>query len=73
MRYGFIGLGNLGQHLAGSLVRAGFDLTVNDLSRANAEACSQRAPNGRIRLLPSRAALTQSSPACRRRKCRRPC
>ena len=38
MRYGFIGLGNLGQHLAGSLVRAGFDLTVNDLSRANAEA-----------------------------------
>jgi 3-hydroxyisobutyrate dehydrogenase len=38
MRYGFIGLGNLGQHLAGSLTRAGFDLTVNDLARANAGA-----------------------------------
>jgi 3-hydroxyisobutyrate dehydrogenase len=36
LRYGFIGLGNLGQHLAGSLARAGFELTVNDLSRANA-------------------------------------
>ena len=38
MRYGFIGLGNLGQNLAASLLRAGFDLTVNDLSRANAAA-----------------------------------
>jgi 3-hydroxyisobutyrate dehydrogenase-like beta-hydroxyacid dehydrogenase len=24
IRYGFIGLGNLGRHVAGSLVRAGF-------------------------------------------------
>lgn len=38
MRYGFIGLGHLGRFLAGSLVRAGFDLTVNDLDHANAEA-----------------------------------
>ncbi len=30
MRYGFIGLGNLGGHLAASLVRAGFDVTVHD-------------------------------------------
>lgn len=30
MRYGFIGLGNLGGHLAASMVRAGFDLTVHD-------------------------------------------
>lgn len=30
MRYGFIGLGHLGQHLAGSLVKAGFDVVVND-------------------------------------------
>ncbi|MDO6966540.1 NAD(P)-dependent oxidoreductase [Rhizobium alvei] len=37
MRYGFIGLGNLGQHLAGSLIREGFDVTVNDLDRGNAE------------------------------------
>lgn len=33
MRYGFVGLGNLGQHLAASLVRAGFDVTVHDLNR----------------------------------------
>ncbi len=31
MRYGYIGLGNLGGHLAISLLRAGFDLTVYDL------------------------------------------
>jgi 3-hydroxyisobutyrate dehydrogenase len=30
MRYGFIGLGNLGAQLAASLLRAGFDLTVHD-------------------------------------------
>jgi len=32
MRYGFIGLGNLGAHLAGSLLREGFALTVYDLN-----------------------------------------
>ena len=37
MRYGFIGLGNLGAKLAGSLVREGFDLTVNDMNRVHAE------------------------------------
>lgn len=36
MLYGFIGLGNLGQKLAGSLLRAGFAVTVNDLNEANA-------------------------------------
>ncbi len=36
MKYGFIGLGNLGAHLAGSLVREGFDVTVTDLDKANA-------------------------------------
>jgi len=36
MRYGFVGLGNLGAKLAGSLLRGGFDLTVNDLHRAAA-------------------------------------
>jgi len=30
MRLGFVGLGNLGRHLAASLVRAGFPLTVHD-------------------------------------------
>ncbi|NML74329.1 NAD(P)-dependent oxidoreductase [Rhizobium sp. S-51] len=36
MRYGFIGLGNLGRHLAGSLVAHGFDVTVNDLDKQQA-------------------------------------
>ena len=37
MRYGFIGLGNLGAHLAAGLRRGGFDLTVHDLHRQAAE------------------------------------
>lgn len=37
MRYGFIGLGHLGGHLAASLLRNGFDLTVHDLDRNTAE------------------------------------
>jgi 3-hydroxyisobutyrate dehydrogenase len=35
-RYGFIGLGNLGFHLAASLIRSGFEVTVHDLNRAAA-------------------------------------
>ena len=31
MRVGFIGLGNVGGKLAGSLLRNGFELTVRDL------------------------------------------
>jgi 3-hydroxyisobutyrate dehydrogenase len=37
MKYGFIGLGNLGRHLAGSLVRHGFDVVVTDIVLANAD------------------------------------
>jgi 3-hydroxyisobutyrate dehydrogenase len=37
MRYGYIGLGNLGGHLAASLQRAGNKLAVHDLDRALAE------------------------------------
>jgi 3-hydroxyisobutyrate dehydrogenase len=37
MRYGFIGLGNLGGHLAASLLRHGFALTVHDLNKAAAD------------------------------------
>jgi len=33
MQYGFIGLGNLGRHLAANLVRAGFKVIVHDLDR----------------------------------------
>ncbi len=32
-RLGFIGIGNLGVHLAGSLLRAGFPLTIYDLNK----------------------------------------
>ena len=34
---GFIGLGNLGRHLAASLLRAGHQVTVNDLNRSLAD------------------------------------
>lgn len=37
MKYGYIGLGNLGGHLAASLLQAGFDLTVYDKNPALAE------------------------------------
>ncbi|MDQ0391492.1 NAD(P)-dependent oxidoreductase [Labrys monachus] len=37
MRYAFIGLGHLGRHLAASLVRKGFDVTVHDLDRKAAD------------------------------------
>jgi 3-hydroxyisobutyrate dehydrogenase len=37
MLYGYIGLGNLGEHLAMSLVKAGFPVTVSDLDKAAAE------------------------------------
>ena len=35
--FGFIGLGNVGAKLAGSLLRSGFDLTVRDLNRSVAQ------------------------------------
>lgn len=37
MKIGFIGLGNVGGKLAGSIQRNGFDLTVRDLDRSMAE------------------------------------
>ena len=37
MKYGFIGLGNLGANLAGSLLRNSFDVTVTDLNKSAAE------------------------------------
>ncbi|NNL72462.1 MAG: NAD(P)-dependent oxidoreductase [Silicimonas sp.] len=37
MKIGFIGLGNVGSKLAGSLLRNGYDLTVRDLDRGLAE------------------------------------
>ena len=37
MKYGFIGLGHLGANLAGSLLREGFDVTVTDINREQAQ------------------------------------
>ncbi|MEO1399222.1 MAG: NAD(P)-dependent oxidoreductase, partial [Pseudomonadota bacterium] len=37
MKIGFIGLGNVGGKLAGSLLRNGFDVTVRDLDKSVAE------------------------------------
>lgn len=37
MRYGYVGLGNLGGHLAASLIRNGFDVTVHDSDPSQAE------------------------------------
>jgi 3-hydroxyisobutyrate dehydrogenase len=37
MRYGYIGLGNLGGHLAASLIRNGFAVVVSDIDRSLAE------------------------------------
>jgi 3-hydroxyisobutyrate dehydrogenase len=37
LRYGFVGLGHLGRHLAANLARRGFDLTVFDLDRKAAD------------------------------------
>jgi 3-hydroxyisobutyrate dehydrogenase len=37
MKYGYIGLGNLGGHLAASLLREGFDVTVNDIDKSMAD------------------------------------
>ncbi len=37
MRYGYVGLGNLGGHLAASLLRNGFDVTVNDIDKPLAD------------------------------------
>ena len=42
MKIGFIGLGNAGGKLAGSLLRNGYDLTVRDLDRAAAKPLLDR-------------------------------
>jgi 3-hydroxyisobutyrate dehydrogenase-like beta-hydroxyacid dehydrogenase len=69
LRYGFIGLGHLGRHLAINLVRGGFDVGVYDLQRsaadpvlaagahwANSIAELAKSSDGLITCLPSPAA-----------------
>jgi 3-hydroxyisobutyrate dehydrogenase-like beta-hydroxyacid dehydrogenase len=38
LRYGFVGLGNLGKHLAANLSRGGFDVGVYDMNRGATDA-----------------------------------
>ena len=45
MKIGFIGLGNVGGKLAGSLLRGGFDLTVRDLDDALVQSFVARGAN----------------------------
>jgi 3-hydroxyisobutyrate dehydrogenase len=69
MRYGFVGLGHLGRHLAANLARGGFELGVFDLDRSAAQTPLQagatwvpsvvdlaRASDALITCLPSPAA-----------------
>jgi 3-hydroxyisobutyrate dehydrogenase len=64
MRVGFIGLGNVGGKLAGSLLRNGFELTVRDLDVGVAQHFFRWGRSGqtRRRLLPAKAIW--SSPVC---------
>jgi len=45
MRIGFVGLGNVGGKLAGSVLRNGYDLTVHDLDRDTAVSLLERGAN----------------------------
>jgi 3-hydroxyisobutyrate dehydrogenase-like beta-hydroxyacid dehydrogenase len=38
LRYGFVGIGHLGRHLAANLARSGFEVVVHDLERSAADA-----------------------------------
>ena len=42
MKIGFIGLGNVGGKLSGSLLRNGFDVMVRDLDRTAAQPASRQ-------------------------------
>ena len=47
MKAGFIGLGNVGSKLAGTLLGNGFDLVVRDLDRSAAAPLEARGRAGR--------------------------
>ncbi len=47
MKTGFIGFGNVGGKLAGSLLRNGFDLTVRDLDQEPEAVGVKVIPRGR--------------------------
>lgn len=58
MRIGFIGIGQMGKHMAGHLLAAGYELTLHDLSKKSAE------------LLLSKGAAWAESPVEVARSCR---
>ena len=76
MKVAFVGVGNLGRHLAANVLRAGFGLTVHDRSREAAErllaagaawadspAAAARDAEVAVTCLPSVAALEEVVPA----------
>jgi 3-hydroxyisobutyrate dehydrogenase-like beta-hydroxyacid dehydrogenase len=58
IRIGYIGLGSLGRHLAGSLLKAGFPLTVHDIDEAPPRSWSRAARPGPTRPRRRRAPRT---------------
>ncbi len=74
MRYGYIGLGHLGGHLAASLARAGFPIDgLRSRPKACRTACEARRAIGCKPAETSPRKSMRSSPACRRRKSRARC
>lgn len=61
---GFVGLGNVGSKLAGSLLRNGVDLTVRDLDKKTAAHCWPPGQNGQIQLPKWPLIAISLSPAC---------
>ena len=55
MKIGFIGLGNVGAKLAGSLIRHNFDVTVRDLEKSVAQPLIDK---GNLARSPSTAQFT---------------
>jgi 3-hydroxyisobutyrate dehydrogenase-like beta-hydroxyacid dehydrogenase len=64
MKIGFIGLGNLGEHLAINLVRAGFTVTVHDLNPKAAAGLIEAGAAWADSPSRPRKRQTPSSPAC---------
>ena len=64
MRYGFIGLGHLGGHLAASLIRGGFAVAVHDLDREAADPLLALGASWAESPAEAAAAAMPSSPAC---------
>ena len=69
MRVGFIGLGNVGAKLAGSLLRGGFDLTARDLDDAQVQSFVDRGAKSAASPKEMAERLIWLLPACRHQQC----